>query len=520
MASTVLPSAPTMENAGGLRVREFGRDNTFISTNTIEYKFDINNEHSFTFLAGHEGIDNSGQGFFAQGRGTTDDRLLFLNFINPADFQGGDIGEGFSEYAYLSFFGRINYNYKEKYSLDLTMRNDASSRFGKNFRNAQFYAAGFLWNASKENFLADNRTISDLIFRVTYGTQGNSAIGNYDHLALVGTGAYYDGMNGWGLGSPGNPNLTWENQANFNAGFEIGLWKKLNLNVSYYHRHTYDLLYNIPVSLTTGFGSNLMNIAAMNNDGIDIDLNWSIFRNNDWTIDMSAVFGYNANKIVGLYGDVEELLFGTTAMMIGKPYGMFYVPHMLGVDPRDGMPIYNDGNGNSTKNKDKAAPMLTDKHMIAPINGGFNFNAQWKGLVLSAQFSYTIGKWVAFLEKSYLESSAFKGYNRQTNMREIWRYPGDVTDIARYDAPFIDLRDDYLYNASFLRLKNLTVSYSFPKNLLQKTGFIEGARIYFIGRNLLTFTTYPGYDPETYKSITYGEYPMTRQYSFGVELTF
>ncbi len=511
------PAFGTQQDA--LVSRGFGRNQTFINTNTIEYKFDVNSEHNFTVLAGHEGMSYKTRSFTARKWGQVDDRMLTIN--NGTIINLDDVGDGFNSYASLSFFGRANYNYLEKYSVDLTMRNDASSRFGPSNRNSVFYSAGLLWNLKKENFLAKNNTISSLTFRTSYGTQGNSEIGFYDHLALIGIGLY-GGKSGWGLGGPGNRLLTWENQAHFSAGFELGLWNKLTLTLSYYHRKSSDMLLGVPVSYTTGFGFRTENIGSMVNQGLDLDLSWTIHQDKNWFVNFSTVFTYNSNRITELFNGVQEWPMPSYNLIykVGTAYGRFYIEEFMGVDPRDGLPMFNDGNGNPTKDINKAAQILSDKQRYAPVYGGFNIDVSWKGISLNANFSYMLGNHIVVNDDYFLEYTGMTNMNRSTRMRTIWRNPGDITDIPKYGSAIPVTSTFNIQNASFLRLKNISLSYSLPKSILEKSGFIAGAKVYFRGRNLLTLTNYTGYDPELASNITLGAYPMTKQYAFGVELTF
>lgn len=524
-AAHIDPRWNEIQPDSGQRIRSFSRGNTFLSTNTIEYKFSLKNEnvHNFSFLAGHEGEAYSYQSFAAQSLGHTDSRLMLIGSGIFASID--NVAENFSEYNYLSGFGRVSYNYKEKYSFDGSFRNDASSRFGRDVRNAPFWSAGLLWNMKKENFLANNRTITDLTFRTTYGTQGNSEIGFYSHLGVVGPigndGAYKNEA-GWVILNPGNPRLTWEKQRKFNASVDIGLWKKLNISVSYFHRLTTDMLMDVPVSATTGFISAMMNVGKLLNQNVDVDFNYSIFQNRDWNVNVSANFSYNKNEILELFPGTDEIAPAGYYMIdkVGKPIDTYYTPISLGVDSRDGYEIYLDENGNPTKDASRAAFHVSDKGRWAPYNGGFNINAAWKGLALLTNFSWRAGSYLNSNEAYFLEGPQFELTARPDYMMNLWRKPGDISDIPGNHAP-MEMSSRHLENTSFLRLKSVTLSYDLPKNLMDKVGFIQGARVFFIGRNLLTFSTYKGYDPEPFQGQwALGEYPTSREFAFGLELTF
>ena len=196
------------------------------------------------------------------------------------------------------------------------------------------------------------------------------------------------------------------------------------------------------------------------------------------------------------------------------------MPVFMGVDPRDGKAMYDDGNGNPVKDTNLAAYITLDKQYIAPYNGGFDLSASWKGLSLQVNFAYQLDKWLINGDRFCNESSNIVPRTaRPEYMKNIWREPGQVTNIPKYGETSL-YSTAYLENASYLRLKNLSLSYQLPQSLLKKTGFIQGVKFSVVMRNLWTLTNYTGYDPEYDSSIIYGMYPNTRQYSFGLELVF
>lgn len=507
----------------GWTARAFGQYYTLSTSNTIEYRFaPINDVHNITVLVGQEGIENYSDNFSVKSDNQTDDRLMILQ--NGTSIKIDDISETASSYNMLSFFGRVNYDYKRKYTLDVTVRNDASSRFGKSNRNALFYAVGAMWNIKEESFLKDNPVLTDLKLRVSYGTQGNSAIGNYNHLALISQGTNYAQNVGRYYSSTGNPLLGWEKQSQLNIGIEAGLFNWLELSASYYDRNTTDMLYQVPYPPSSGITSRTENVLSMFNRGVDVDINATLFNNRDWNISFSTTFNYNLNRITSLYKDVTEIpnAPGLTNYKLGGTAWNFYLPIFMGVDPRDGKPLFDDGNGNAVKDYALAANILTDKQYYAPFNGGFNINASWKGISVAANFAYQIDKWILNGDRFWLENTvASPGLtNRTEAMKNIWRKPGQITDIPAFGQSAQVLHSGYLENASYLRLKNLAVSYTMPQSLMKKTGFINSVKFIATFRNLWTLTNYTGYDPEYAGLAAAGTYPNTRQYTFGVEITF
>ena len=218
---------------GGYTYEAFRRNAKLTITNTAEYNFKIKDIHDFTILIGQEGIKNDYQRFGSETTGQSDDRLSMLEAGTAATLLGADENDLYT-YQFLSFFGRINYALNDKYFADFSIRNDASSRFGKDNRNAIFMSGGLMWNMKKESFLEDVNFLSDLKLKASIGTTGNSSIGNYDHLALVGTNLY-NAQGGWKINTPGNGDLGWEKQTLANIGIEASFWNKYRIELTYYN---------------------------------------------------------------------------------------------------------------------------------------------------------------------------------------------------------------------------------------------------------------------------------------------
>ena len=192
----------------------------------------------------------------------------------------------------------------------------------------------------------------------------------------------------------------------------------------------------------------------------------------------------------------------------------------MGVDPRDGMQMWYDKDGNITKTYSEENAVMTGKQWFAPWSGGIQLNFQYKGLYVGADFTWVAGKYMWNNDRWFLTNPAdFPTFNMTRDMLNIWTKPGDVTNIPGINSTR-QSDDTLLENASFMRLKNLQISYSFPQHWMDRTGFLAGARIYAIARNLFTITEYTGYDPEIDSNLQLGAYPNTREFSFGVELTF
>lgn len=490
-------------------------------TNTATYSKTINRLHSLNFLLGQEGVDYHYEGFQLITEGQNNDFLTNLSSGSRATIWS-DVTDS---YSYLSFFGRAEYSYDNRYYADLSVRTDASSRFGKSGRWAAFWSVGFMWNARRESFLESVDWLSNAQLAVSTGTSGNSSIPNYDHLALVGGGANYNDQMGIYPMQSGNEDLGWEKLWTTNIALHLGFWNRLNADIEVYNKHTTNMLMSVPVSYADkGEGFRWDNVGAMVNGGVELQLNADIIRSRNFTWNISANVSYNKNRITELYGDITEYEISSTSTKLkkGHSFGEFYINRFAGVNPANGDALWLDAKGNiTTEFRESDKIMLEGKSYIAPWQGGFGTSLMWNGFTLSAQFSWVADRWMFNNDRFFEESNGlYSSYNQSRRLlTDRWKKPGDVTDIPRYGVtPQMDSR--FLENASFLRLKNVMLSYSLPSRMLRKTKFFTAARIYVQAQNLFTFTPFTGMDPEASSNVYKAQYPMSRQYSMGIDLNF
>lgn len=494
--------------------------------NTIEYGFDIDHEHNFNVLAGHEGIKYDYKAFDVEVRGMEDDRLMEFGAGSLAQMDS-DPSMSTAQYAYLSYFGQLNYDYLGKYFLDLSLRSDESSRFGSANRRANFWSAGAMWNITSEEFMYDIDFINDLRLRVSYGTTGNSSgIGNYSHLALVGTGTTYAGSSGWTIATPGNPQLGWETQEKLTIGFASSLFNnKLTLDVDVYQRKTKDMLMEVPQPYTSGFAVIDENIGSLENRGIDVTLGTTLFQNQDWHVGFTKTFNYNQAKITELFHGLDEWIIPNTGLsyIVGEEV-LFYYPKWLGIDPDDGMQMWENpetGEAEKVFNEELLSQPLNGKYRFNPISGGFGINMSWsKGLSFTADFSYMYDKYMINNDRFFSENPAlFGSYNQSANVLDEWKEPGDQTKFPKFGQA-MEFDSRLVEDASFLRLKNIAIAYDVPKSLLGENNPVNGLRFSLTARNLFTITNYTGLDPEIDSNIALGRYPNTRQYVASVRVSF
>ena len=511
--------APNQGNGSASRSSTDGYNLTI--TNTANYTFDIDGDHNFTFLLGQEGVDYHYEAFSLLSEGQNNDRLTSIS-TGTRVTSWDDTTD--SDYGFLSFFSRGEYNYDRRFYAEAAFRLDGSSRFGKANRWGAFWSMGLMWDIAKEEFLlpyTDWFTTAQVSFST--GTSGNSSIPNYEHLALVGGGADYMGDAGVGLAQPGNENLGWEKPWTTNFALHTGFWNRLNVDLELYYKVTSDMLMEVPVPYSTsGFGYYWDNVGEMINAGAELSLNATLVATDDllWTV--NANVAYNYNEITELYNGVTKYeRSGTnTKLQVGHPLGEFFINRYAGVNPANGEALWYDKNGqitNELRDEDKVA---VGKTYIAPWQGGFGTALTWRGFSLSTQFSWVADRWMLNNDRYFDESNGrFATYNQSRRLLDRWQQPGDITDIPRH-GEYTEFDSRLLEDASFLRLKNVMLSYSLPSEWLQRQNVVRGARVYVQAQNLLTFTHFSGLDPEGTTNVYAAQYPMARQYTFGLDLTF
>ena len=507
----------------------FQRWYQFTYTNTAEYKFTINDAHDLSFLIGQESIITRNHNFGVSTSGQP-------NYIQNLLTQGttvtmDDVSHGKSESIMNSYFLTGSYSFAEKYFLDAAVRRDGSSKFAPGHRWGTFWSVGAMWDMTKEEFIHTNEWFSDLKLRVNYGTAGNSSgIGNYDYFGTVGSGSVYNGNNATGISGMSNDHLTWETVKSFDVGVDAAFFNsKLRGSVDFYVKNTENMLMEVPYSFTTGWSGGTANVGSMRNMGVDVDLHYNILQTRDWYVGLDVNFGYNKNTITELFNGLESFTIPGTGITYRKGQNPFTITQVryAGVDPRDGQQMWYTKDGNLTKHYDESNEVDLGKSFIAPWNGGFGINARWKGLSLRADFNWSAKKYIFNATNWYIRDPSVavqRNTNAAVELLNVWTKPGDVTDIPNivdlYGVPQ-EIQSDsrWVENSSFLRLKNLTIAYSLPKTWMDAVK-MKDVTLHFTGRNLLTFTSFNGVDPEYEGNVVQMMYPNTRQFEFGLEVSF
>lgn len=493
----------------------------FTLSHTAEWRKQFG-DHYVGILLGEETRIERSRGLSAYSEGQTDSRLLLLP--HGTTVAPGDLGDSFGEEVANSLFANAEYNYKEKYYVTGSIRRDGSSKFAPGHRWGTFWSAGAKWDLKKEDFLKDVEWLNDLSLSVNYGTTGNdSGTGSYGYFGSYGVGGLYNGESSLGIASMSNPDLTWETTAKWNVGLNFSIFDRAHFQVDFYRNKSTDMLMSIPYSMTTGFSSGIGNVAAMTNTGVEANVDVDILKTKDFYWSFKANVGYNKNEITELFQGRDEYVLATTGlkMAVGHAYGEFFQVRFAGVDPMTGAPLYYDKDGNKTKkfNEERDAVFLGKKR-YAPWTGGFGTNFRYKNVSLIADFAWVAGKYMLINDDYFIANPQLAtGWNQRVEMLNIWTTPGQITDIpgAKYDVQFTD---QMLQNASFLRMKTLSIQYEFPKKWMQATRYIKGVKVFGIARNLFTITPFEGYDPEPDMNLVQFNYPNTRQFVFGAEISF
>lgn len=461
-----------------------------------------------------------------------------------------------AEYAELSFYGRLNYTLKDRYIFAFTLRRDGSSRFGKENRYGNFPAVQLGWRFSDEPFMrwATRRDVlSDAKLRATWGVTGNNAIGNYASQGLFqASTSRYDGNPGLLYTAVANYDLKWEKTTQYNVGLDLSFFRgRLLVTADAYLKKSDDLLYNYPSPYYTGFSSIAMNFGSLENRGMEFLIETVNLKGGKNRLRWSSSFNlsFNRSKVKSLPTE-DPLELSTSIVREGQPIGLFYGHRALGVFASSSENVYTNPvtgeKGVYRKGSAAGDPFQggdvrwddidhngiiddNDRVVIGDPNpdfiGGFGNTFSWNGLSLNILFQFSYGNDI-LNEFNRRRDNLKEARNTSTRLLRAWKQEGDVTDVpmARYSDPMDNYRVSSMFveDGSYLRLKDLTLAYTIkPKR------FFKSLRLSFTATNLLTWSSYSGYDPEVNTSsspfvmgVDSGAYPKARSYNFGIEATF
>lgn len=436
-----------------------------------------------------------------------------------------------SDEAINSIFSRIKYNYDNRYIFEFAFRRDGSSKFGTENKYAMLPAGSIAWRVIDESFMKSQNLFSDLKLKVSYGLTGNDQIGNNRYQNLYITGRNYYGQPGLVPKQIPNPELRWETTTNLNIGIDFELFNRITLNAEYYQNLTEDLLLPRPLPGSSGFTSVMTNVGSIENTGYEFTLN-TINIDKEFTWNTSLNLSFNRNEVLELYKDqpIYSSARGNNAIIPGHPLGVFFIYESLGVDASTGDLALVDLNKDGKIDADDRQVMGNPNPIFT---GGLTNIFSFKGFDLRVFFQFSYGNDIYHGTRMYAGSNYFADSDNQLAYAlDQWKQPGDVTDVPRFGGIHNrKISTYYLEDGSYLRLKEATLGYNFPSEMLKRINGISGVRLYIKGQNLLTFTKYTGMDPEVnYASPSGGDFlalgtdfftfPHPRVILFGINLDF
>ena len=525
------PRLPNNAAFGGSGFASSTRELETNVSQTLNYSLSPGDVHDVSGLFGAEfrrsyrqfiGADGQNYPFYA-----------FQNLNNVAVPNG--VTEFETESRFLGFFGESEYTYDDRYTGSLTLRYDGSSRFGEETRYGLFGSAGVTWTISEEAFMENVGFVDDLELRGSYGVLGNSdfqdTYGNFAARRLYGGGGEYLGNPGIQPTSLGQPGLTWEESTQYNLGLDYSVFNgRLSGSFNAYRNDTDQLLLGRDLPIDSGFGTVLSNVGEIRNEGFEISLNTVNVDRAGFRWDTQFNITFQRSEVLSLYDGREEIRNATQPggelYRVGEPLGLYERVPWAGVNPANGRPLYKDADGNLTYFVGGQPAQETFGNALADHYGGFGNTLSYAGLTLNVFFQFDYGR-TTFNNDRYFIDGNFT-FNHTENVTEnYWQEPGDV---AERPLPYLGVRPGgsgystgyfnssvFMENASYIRLKQVRLSYTLPTSLLEGTG-IDSASLYVNGSNLLTWTNYTGLDPEVVGTAI-GQYPNNQRITGGINVS-
>ncbi len=509
---------PDGVNDGGFVTAVSTLNRDYVITSTLNYNTSFNDVHNVSILAGNEFQNANRESIDVTANNFPSDKLRTIN-SGAANFGYGAFG---TEWAIWGVFSRVNYNFDERFFVDVSVRRDGSSRFGANNRFATFYSVGAGWNIADEDFF-NVSFVDQLKIRGSYGTSGNQSIGNFDSRGLYQFGSY----NGQSASFPSqldNPDLTWEQSQQLDIGIDYSLFQgRLSGSIDYYNKETTDMLLDVPISRTTGFTTIDQNLGTMVNKGFEFTVSSVNARVGDFSWATDFNLSINDNEVTSL-PDGADVISGNNIQRVGESVNSWYLPVYAGVNPANGAPLWYDEDGNVVTAYGQADRQIVG-NPVANILSGMTNTFQYKGVSVSAFFFLSHGNEIYRSVSRFINSDGSRfGRNQSTEQLRRWQQPGDVTDVPIIKQGNTDGGNNastrQVHDGSFLRLRNVTVAYNLPSTMASKLK-LTSVRIYAQGQNVKTWTKYPGLDPEVgVGGVDFGLYPQPRSYTVGIDIGF
>ena len=519
----------------GLGVQTWDRIVNYNVDTYLEYSNTFQDSHNLSGTGGVQLQSSTTNGADVTGEVFPNDSFTQLN--SAAEFTGAGGYE--TNYRFLAFFGRGSYDYEGRYFLEMSARYEGSSRFGADSRYGFFPSVSAGWAPTEEAFFPENDILNYLKLRGSFGITGNASISNFASRGLFDASSYA-GQSGINPSQTPNPNLQWEQTREVNLGVDYEfIDSRISGSIDYYRKTTNDLLLNVNVPSTTGFLVQTQNVGQVRNWGMEFlvetrnvtgDFNWS----------SSFNISFNRNEALDLSDQVITGGFINQARE-GEPIGVFYGLEYAGVDPQDGDALFyvNEKNeagdvidSETTTDDPDEANRVVIGNPNPEFIGGFGNTVEYKGFQLRALFSFDYGSEIFGGGDEFKAANGRFLDNQHVSQLDAWEEPGDETDIPEprlFENNGGQESSRYVYDGSYLRLKNVTLSYNVPTRFLQEKLSVTNARIFVTGTNLLTFTDYRWWDPEANADFAAGSVgfgnefytaPQARKITGGIEVSF
>lgn len=491
------PSYGDGRNVGGRSYRYYTRYFNWVWTNLLDYRWDIddNNDWVANIKAGYEAQKSE----YYSSNVAVNNMPLNTDLTDPSVGATPTTASGSRDsYAFASILALGDISYQNKYVLSGSFRRDGSSRFGIGNQYGNFWSVGGSWNMDREDFIRDIEWISQLKLRASYGLTGNAEIGNNPWRNLYGytRGTYnwvYNGQVGSGPSQFGLSTLTWEKTNMFDFALDFGLFNnRLGATVEFYNKESDGLLLSVPVSYTTGFASYIDNYGGLRNRGLEVELRGTPIQTEDFQWDLAFNISLNKNTTTHLVAD--EQVSSPFIRKVGEDYFSFYLPQYAGVNPETGMPQWykDETRTEVVTSHGQAERVLLGKSALPKAFGSLSTTLNYKGFGLDALLYYNFGNHIynGFFQYQNSGGAYIGSYNQAATELERWQQPGDITQVPKLvygsGTNSYAVSDRLLYSGDFIRLRDVTLSYTLP-SLLVEQAKLSNVRIYVRGSNLFTW---------------------------------
>ena len=504
------------------------------NTNNLTY-FKTFGDHQITATAVWETSQSESKSLNISGSSLANEVVGYYNYLNAATRTGGN---SYSAYAIASGLGRLMYVYKNRYMVTGTFRADGSSKFQGDNKWGYFPSGSLAWDVAKEDFFSDQNLFQQLKLRGSYGVTGNQDIDVYSTLGMLSSNTYSYGTttrySGYWENTFPTPNISWEKVYQFDIGLDASMLNnRINISIDAYQKNSKDLLLQKTIPNYNGGGSIWVNMGEVKNIGLEFTIDAFAVRKKDFVWQSILTGSFQKNEIINMGG--EEWLqtaLGSTyggyfqIYHVGYPIGSFYLYDWAGIDD-EGCNLYRKLDGSLTRTPDGE-----DRYVLGQgypkSTFGWNNMLRWKNWSLNVFMNAALGVDRQNLLRTTLSHGG--GSNKYTTLAEAYFKNWDNVE-NKADAKFSSLKNgnnrrifmstQWLENASFMKMKNLSLSYQIPKDVLK----VAEANITFSVQNIFTITKYKGMDPETYyglggQGVDLGAYPVPRTYTFGLMLNF